>query len=225
MKRMVSSRSLLAVVGVSLAALACAPPLQGDFGGGKVNEWFPIKVGASWTYQGLDEGAFTTEVVTVTPETMTITDNGKTVQANVVTDNVYKSCAGATPSLCFYLAEHTNDFYATANDGTVWYLGEDTAELNRAGQVTTTEGSWQAGVNGAHGGIFMPANPAVGQSFQQENAVDAKDFFAIEWLLFDTMVTREWSPLEPGVVEHKSYHRGVGLEHDGGLSLVTATGL
>ena len=119
-----------------------------------------------------------------------------------------------------YLAESTRDFYATANDGTVYYLGEETAEYNSAGQVTSTAGSWQAGVNGASGGVFMPANPQVGQSFQQENAVDAKDFFAIEWFLYDTMITREWSPFEPGVVEHKRYERNVGLTQDGGLNLV-----
>lgn len=208
-------------------AAACAPPLQGNFTQPPpaVNEWLPIKPGATWTYQGVEEGIFTTDIVTVTGDVQPITDNGITVQANVVTDMVYRACAGPNPSPCFYLAERTRDFFATADDGTVWYLGEETAELDRNGNVTSTAGSWQAGVGGAHGGIFMPANPQVGQAFQQENAADAKDFFQIVWLLYDTMVTREWSPLEPGVTEFKTYVRHVGLQRDGGLVLVSSSGL
>lgn len=220
------SRSLLKVVAVSaLVGAACAPPLTGTFNAAKVNPWFPVKPGATWTYQGLDEGVFTTDIVQVTPLVKVITDNGVTVNANIVSDQVYRSTAGPNPSPSFYLAETTQDYYATADDGNVWYLGEQTAELGRSGQVLSTAGSWQAGVNGAHGGIFMPADPQVGQSFQQESAVDAKDFFQIEWLLYDSMVTREWSPFEPGVTEHKSYQRNVGLVQDGGLGLIASSGL
>ena len=46
-------------------------------------------------------------------------------------------------------------------------MGEDTKEYD-GGEVVSTEGSWEAGVDGALPGILMPATFAVGQMFQQE---------------------------------------------------------
>ena len=43
----------------------------------------------------------------------------------------------------------------------MWYLGEDTKEYED-GEVVSTEGSWEAGVDGALPGIVMPADPTVG---------------------------------------------------------------
>ena len=62
------------------------------------------------------------------------------------------------------LAEKTIDWYAQDRRGNVWYFGEATEELDCRGRVTSTEGSWQAGVDGAKPGIFMPAHPRVGAS-------------------------------------------------------------
>jgi hypothetical protein len=67
------------------------------------------------------------------------------------------------------LVEDTLDWYAQDATGNVWYLGEDTTELEN-GQVVSTEGSWEAGVDNARAGIFMPADPRVGQVFKQEDA-------------------------------------------------------
>jgi hypothetical protein len=66
------------------------------------------------------------------------------------------------------LAERTTDWYTQDSTGNVWYYGERTAELDRRGRVTSTEGSCQTGVHGARPGIFMPAQPHKGQSFRQE---------------------------------------------------------
>src|SRR5206468_2460054 len=66
------------------------------------------------------------------------------------------------------LEERTTDWYAQDRAGNVWYYGEATAELGKNGRVKNTEGSWQAGVDGAEPGIFMPAVPKVGQTFRQE---------------------------------------------------------
>ena len=57
--------------------------------------------------------------------------------------------------------EVTKDWYAQDNDGNVWYLGEDTKEYEN-GKVASTKGSWEHGVNGAYGGIIMPADPQPG---------------------------------------------------------------
>jgi hypothetical protein len=120
------------------------------------------------------------------------------------------------------LSERTTDWYAEDRNGTVWYFGEDTAELDSSGKVTSREGSWLAGVDGARAGIFMPARPSVGQAFRQEYLKGhAEDHFQVLSLHASArilavtsdraLLTKEWTPLEPGVVDHKLYVRGVGL--------------
>ena len=119
------------------------------------------------------------------------------------------------------LRERTTDWYAQDRRGAVWYFGEQTSELDARGRVASTEGTWQSGVDGAKAAIYMPAQPRVGQSFRQElYAGHAEDHFRV--LSLDASVsvpyissrhallTKEWTPLEPGVVDHKLYVRGVG---------------
>ena len=119
------------------------------------NAWFPLPAGAKWTYRGEKDGIASHEVVTVTGETKTI----QGVRCTLVHDVLDQKG---------HVAERTNNYYAQDTDGTVWYFGEDTAELNAKGEVTSTEGTWQSGKNGAHAGIFMTANPQVGESYRQE---------------------------------------------------------
>jgi hypothetical protein len=59
------------------------------------------------------------------------------------------------------------DHYAQADDGSVWYLGED-AYTYEHGRPTDTEGTWVAGVNGPPA-MIMPAHPRVGQVYRTEN--------------------------------------------------------
>jgi hypothetical protein len=47
------------------------------------------------------------------------------------------------------LIERTYDWFAQDDKGTVWYFGEDTKEYEN-GEVVSTEGSWEAGVDGAN---------------------------------------------------------------------------
>jgi hypothetical protein len=119
------------------------------------------------------------------------------------------------------VTERTTDWYAQDKSGTVWYLGEATAELSSRGKVKSTEGSFKAGSDGAKGGIFMPANPQVGQSFKQEDYKgQAEDRFKILSLSAtvttpaasstQAMLTQETTPLEPGIVDHKYYVMGIG---------------
>jgi hypothetical protein len=116
--------------------------------------------------------------------------------------------------------EDTYDYYAQDADGNVWYFGEDTKEYED-GELKSTEGSWEAGVDGALPGIVMPAHPEVGMAYRQEYAKGhAEDMGRIKLLdqsvtvrgmAYDhVLVTEEWSPLEPDVVEEKYYAPGVG---------------
>ena len=119
------------------------------------------------------------------------------------------------------LEERTIDWYTQDRQGNVWYFGESTAELDKKGHVTSTEGTWQAGREGARPGIYMPAHPKVGQTGRQEYyKKHAEDHFQVVRLHANVrapyvtsknaLLTKEWTPLEPGVIDHKFYVRGIG---------------
>src|SRR4249920_300941 len=59
------------------------------------------------------------------------------------------------------------DLYAQADDGSVWYFGED-AYTYEHGRVVDTEGTWLAGVNGPPA-MIMPGDPQVGDVYRTEN--------------------------------------------------------
>ena len=126
---------------------------------------------------------------------------------------------GGPADLNGHLEERTTDWYSQDAHGNVWYYGEQTAELDAHGKVTSTEGTWQAGVDGAKPGIFMPAHPRVGQSGRQEYYKGhAEDHFKVIGLFntvsprgpANTVLIEETTPLEPGTVDHKLYVRGIG---------------
>jgi hypothetical protein len=175
---------------------------------GITNPWFPLRPGTTYVYKGVRDGQPSRELFTVTHSTKMI----QGVRCTVVKDRLYVRGR---------LRERTTDWYAQDRRGTVWYFGEQTAELDAGGRVTSTEGTWQSGVDGAKAGIYMPARPRVGQSFRQElYAGHAEDHFRVLSLNASVSVpyissrhallTKEWTPLEPGVIDHKLYVRGVG---------------
>ncbi len=86
----------------------------------------------------------------------------------------------------------------------------------------STTGSWEAGVDGAQPGIIMEANPQVGDTYRQEyypgeaedmaEVLETGGSVTVPYGSFDdVLVTKEWTPLEPDVVEHKTYARGIGM--------------
>ena len=172
------------------------------------NRWFPLPRGATWVYRGEKDAERARDVVHVTDAIKVI----QGVRCTVVSDRLWESG---------HLAERTLDYYAQDIEGTVWYFGEDTAELDATGRVTSREGTWQAGRDGAKAGIFMPADPRLGESFRQEYLKGhAEDHFQIVSLNVsvktpavsspEAMLTKEWTPLEPAVLDHKLYVRGIG---------------
>jgi hypothetical protein len=119
------------------------------------------------------------------------------------------------------LAETTRDYYSQDNKGNVWYFGEDTAELEADGTMVSTEGTWHTAEAGAQPGIFMLASPRVGESDRQEYYPGhAEDFFQVVDLTASvsvpyksfsgTLRTKEWTPLEPDVLDNKYYVQGIG---------------
>jgi hypothetical protein len=59
------------------------------------------------------------------------------------------------------------DFYAQADDGSVWYFGEDVFNFSN-GVIADTHGTWIAGKDGPPA-MIMPANPQVGDTYRPEN--------------------------------------------------------
>ncbi len=173
------------------------------------NPWYPLAPGTTFTYEGKQEDESVVDVFAVTDKTILI----EGVTCVIVDDRL---------SVDGVLAEKTFDYFAQDRDGNVWYLGEDTHELDDNGKVTSTEGTWRAGVDGAQPGIFMEATPTIGHTFAQEIYVGhAEDHFEVISLseavtvpfgsFQDVLLTHEWTPLEPDVVGGKEYAKGVGL--------------
>ncbi|MBA2558796.1 MAG: hypothetical protein H0V07_02740, partial [Propionibacteriales bacterium] len=61
------------------------------------------------------------------------------------------------------------DRYAQADDGSVWYFGEDVIDY-RQGSAFFTEGTWLAGRDGPPA-MVMPAQPELGDVFRVENVI------------------------------------------------------
>ncbi len=127
-------------------------PSAATFVAGIDHPYMPMPIGATWAYDSVD-GAEHIDVE-VLADTRVV--NG--VNATVVYDAAF---------LDGVLVEETWDWYAQDNDGNVWYLGEDTCEVEN-GACVNHHGAWEWGVDGAVPGWVMPATPTVGQTYYQE---------------------------------------------------------
>jgi hypothetical protein len=205
----------LVLVAPASSAPSCprppALPPASEFGGPIDNDYLPLIPGTTLTYKGKLDGQSARDVFTVTTDTKTILG----VATTVVHDQVF---------IKGELVEDTFDWFAQDSVGNVWYFGENTKELED-GQVVSTEGSWEAGVNNARAGIFMPAAPVEGQVFKQEDANKvAEDCFRILSLEASVktpfvtsnqaLQTEEFTSLEPDVLDHKFYVVSIGLVRD-----------
>jgi hypothetical protein len=171
------------------------------------NPYWPMAPGTRWVSREFDfEGS---QRVTVTVLERTREMEG--VEATVVHDVVSEQGE---------LVENTFDWYAQDVCGNVWYLGEKTKEYEN-GEVVSTAGSWEHGVDGAMAGVIVPGDPQVGLTYRQEYyAGEAEDAGAIVSLdeqaqvpfghFRNVLLTKDFSPLEPKVLEYKLYAEGVG---------------
>jgi hypothetical protein len=173
------------------------------------NPYWPMTPGSRWVYDEIDEEGNVLKVeVTVTEKTKQIA-NG--VEARVVHDVVSED---GEP------VEVTDDWYAQDSEGSIWYLGEDTAEYEN-GKVVTRAGSFEAGADGAQPGIIIPASPEVGMQYRQEyyagKAEDEGEILSLNQQVAvpfgrftEALMTRDTNPLEPKVNELKFYAPDVG---------------
>ncbi len=185
------------------------------------NPWFPLVQGNVWVYEGTfeEDGEEITETITVT-----VTDQVKVIEG--ITCLVVMDVAEVDGRVI----ESTADWYAQDVSGNLWYCGEISRNFETfAGDVpedpelVDLEGSWKSGREDAQAGILFPAEPVVGDILRQELAwTDAEDVIEILSLEGDEstavavcngacLVTRDFTPLEPGVNENKYFVSGIGL--------------
>jgi hypothetical protein len=122
------------------------------------NPLFPVSKQASVLFLGhVDGKPFRTEV-TLLPETRIVQWEGQWIETLV---SQYMAYLGGR------IQEVAYDLYAQADDGSVWYFGEDVADFVD-GAIVTKEGTWIVGKDGP-GAMIMPGNPEVGDAYRTEN--------------------------------------------------------
>lgn len=180
------------------------------------NQYWPMTPGSVWTLEEADgKGNLSDVRIEVKDRTKTILG----ISATVVRDTVSDSGD---------LIEDTRDWYAQDVCGNIWYLGENTKEYEN-GQVVSTEGSWEAGVDNGEAGVALPGTPTIGLSYRQEYyAGEAEDGATILSLddqvkvpyghVDGVLVTKDYTALAPRVLEYKFYAPGVGPVEEIGLS-------
>ena len=178
-----------------------------DFTTEITNKYFTLPVGKMMVYEAETEDGLEKIQIEILDETKTIMG----VKTLVFWDRVW---------LDGELIEDTRDYLAQDKEGNVWYFGED-VDNYEDGKLKDHAGAWIAGIDGAKPGIWMKANPQVGDSYRQEyykgEAEDMAEVLAtnervtVPYGTFKNCVkTLEWSPLEPDLKAHKYYCPEVG---------------
>jgi hypothetical protein len=174
------------------------------------NRYMPLAPGRSWVYTGLKDGVPERVDVRISRRRKTILGVPCVVVSDIVTSN-------------HTLVEKTVDWYSQDAKGDVWYFGEDTKEYAN-GVVTSTHGTWQAGVDAAKPGIVIAAHPKPGGFYRQEYRPGQAEDMARVLRLGGTQTvpagtfhgvveTFDKDPLNPDKQEHKWYAPGVGSVH------------
>lgn len=192
------------------------------------NPYWPLISGTSFVYTAEDEDECTVNIVVATPAVKNdFTGIYTGLDALVVDDREWRDedCDGVVDAED-PLLEMTFDWYAQDYLQNIWYLGEDTIEYlfddegNPMGM--SSEGSWEAGVDGALAGILLLGSPEKGLFYRQEYLEGVAEDMAkvlntdldvsTDFGDFEACIkTKEWTTLEPGNLEHKFYCPGTGL--------------
>lgn len=222
------------LLGLSLAACTAVPPAAGDGGAESAevpqelavfdagnfgnsttvdNAWFPLQPGTRFVFEGT-----------------TVEDDGEVVPHRVeiyVTD--LTKMIGDVRSVVSWDLDYTNEelveaelaFYAQADDGTVWRMGEYPEEYED-GKIIAAP-AWLHGIEGAHAGIHMQADPQPGTPSYAQGwgpAVNWTDRGQVDQVgqetcvpvdcYEDVVVIAETSAAEPDAAQLKYFAREVG---------------
>ena len=200
------------------------------------NRYFPLVPGTKWIYKAYDEDGVLFERITVTvkDEIKTIEypeESGKLFKCAVVNDVVEECDPDETECT---VIEDTDDWYIQHKDSKdVYYMGEIARdyELDLDGnpELVEIEGSWKAGRDSDKPGILMYGNPdpdnddlqnPYRQEFKLGDAEDIGELVSkgdetvkVPAGIFelDVLKTKDYTPIEPDVLEFKFYAPGVGM--------------
>jgi hypothetical protein len=181
------------------------------------NDYFVLEPGFQQVFDGHEGKDAVHLVITVLGDTRTVAG----VETRIVEERETRNGQ---------LIEVSRNYFAVCTrTGDVFYFGED-VDMYKEGKVSTHEGSWIAGKDGAQAGLFMPARPLIGARFYQEVAPgaamdrseivsDTESLATPAGALTNCVKTEETTPLEPKSVGYKTFARGIGLVRDGDLLL------
>ena len=187
------------------------------------NRYFPLAAIDTKIFEGTDTDPDTGEVVETRLESRVLPD---TIVVDGVTVTVLEEKAYDDGEL----VEIALDYFAQHDNGDVWYFGEH-VENYEEGEFKDNAGQWLSGVDGARAGIYIAANPAVGDTYEQELAPgvaeDKSTVLAVGESITvpagtytDCVRTRDYTPLEPGIEEIKWHCAGAGLTRETGTGSV-----
>jgi hypothetical protein len=160
------------------------------------NPLFPVSRQASVLFLGhVDGKPFRTEV-TLLPETRIVQWEGQRIETLV---SQYMAYLGGR------IQEVAYDLYAQADDGSVWYFGEDVADFE-GGAIVTKEGTWIAGKDGP-AAMIMPADPRVGNAYRTENTPGIA-FEQVTVTSVDRTLDGPLGPIEGGLVAEELHMDG-----------------
>ncbi len=178
------------------------------------NEWFPLKPGTQYVYEGFtaEDGERIPHRVVFIVTDLTKVING--VRTVVIFDRDYRADL---------LEESELTFFAQDNDGNVWHLGQYTEVYNEkefvGGRVWLVDNP-----EGARAGIMMQAEPRLGTPSYSEGyapppfnwtdrarVAELGQKTSVPFGSYaDVLVTEEFNQEEPNAFQLKFYARGVG---------------
>ncbi len=198
------------------------------------NSFSPFTPGAVHVLRGKSDGEKFLVTMLQLPDTRTFAWGGGQVEARVLREVEFE--AGE-------LVEISDNYFAQADDGTVYHFGEVVTDYEE-GAAVGHDGSWLVGgptapddptgaANVSDPRVFMPANPEVGDQFSPEPGetvtvqVFVKKVKTGAGKFQDVMQVQEVSGPPDDETEKKWYVRGIGvIRTQGGgekLELVAST--
>ena len=187
------------------------------------NRYLPLTAFRRCELRGrTEDGTRERSVKTLQARTKRFDVQGRRVDAVVIRDNAYEDGR---------LVERTFDYFAQADDGTVYYLGEDVDNIRR-GKVVNHDGSWLYGRDTDVPGVAMPPDPKVGDQWRFEDVLGiTTESDRVEETgmriraggrTFTDVIRIQEFTQPDGEVEYKLYAPGVGViveyEPDGRLA-------
>jgi hypothetical protein len=144
------------------------------------NTFFPFQPLGLKHFTGSDHGTKTRAIDQYLNDTRTFRLNSKNVACRILVEEAYEDTE---------LVERSFNYFAQADDGTVYYFGE-VVDNYENGVIDNHDGSWLVGGatrssdpsgtgNAPKPAVFMPANPELGDLFKPEDLYPIVDETAV----------------------------------------------